>query len=735
MSIFTFPNQRIPESQKNKEWHEKHIINYMTYSTSPEYSERRAEMLELYYAAAAKLSPAKTLIVESTMTKCYGPHLGPKYEVYPLIESQIEQLLGQYRERPLRRRAIVRNEGAVIKKLDTKLDYLAESFLRKENEEIQQSLGFVPETENPDLQLPEDIDDWFETTYRTQSEETAEDIAHQLLVVKKGKEDLYNMLFHYLVSETCYCVLDEKDKNPKLFVPHPLDCYSDTNPMEDIQGDLTYFVFDKYMSANEIFNMFDLNEDDKKTVENYSGIQTNGFERRDASATWYRKTSGTTRVRVVSMYWLSRRKTNFKIITNRETGNEEYKILPPEYKIRNRDEITSVEIDDVRHITMIGPNLTLSYGRLDSKNQLRTIGNDKKRFIPVVGLIGKNNTGIGNIRSLAKKLEWLQDFASDIIYELKLSLRYVDGNVIVYDLSNIPKQFLKDSSVDNALKKVQLYLKRDRMMLINSKDKRQNTYASSVNLSQSKRMNDLLLLLSTIESIASRISGINDNMQGQNNSYEKTGVAEMKLAQASARVENYFGVFDSFIDIVIERMCIQARFIYREGQVFNYFAGDGSSRFMTIFPDFFLEDIGLYFDDNRKEFQKKKLIDDIALQTFSRSQYPELLLSMLKIFNADTSNEAEKQLKKGLRTFQELQEENRKVQMEQEQNLAKIASEDKSEDRNLKREGYQKDVVVANIYSESEQEKTATKEDNENRRKAAEIEKEILLNGNKENKN
>lgn len=735
MSIFSFPNQRIPERQKNEEWHREHIINYVKYAATPDYSKRKEEMLEAYYIAAAKLSPEKEKIVKAMITECYGANLGPKYEVYPLVETILEQLLGQYRERPLRRRAIVRNEEAVIKKLDAKVSMLAESMLREKNQEMESMLGFVPETENPDMQIPEDIEEFFEKDYRTASEETSESILHQILVVKKEKEKLITALRHYLISETAFLVLDEKDGHPSFFVPHPMDCFWDMDPMEDIQKDMNWFVYDKYPSINEIFNMFDLTEDQKRIVEDYHGVNTRESSRRhfEANSNWFRIKDNVIRPRIVSMFWVSRRKTLFKSLINKQTGREEYKILPPEYKPDKRDKeegnIVSVEIDDIRHITMIGPDLVLSYGRLDSESQLRTIGNDKKRFIPAVGLIGQNTTGVGGIRSLAKKLEWLQDFASDILFELKLSLRYIDGNVMVYDLSNIPKEFMKGNHIEEALNKVKYHLKKDRMMLINSRDKRQNTYASSVNISQNKRLNDILVLLSTVEQMAQKISGVNENMQGQGNPYEKASVAEMRLVQASSRVENYFGLFDSFIDIACERLCIKGRHVYRENQVFNYFAGDGALRFLTIYPDFFLEDVGIYFDDNRKEYQKKRMIEQMATETFSRTQYPEMLLSLLKVFNADTSNDAETQLKKGLKAYQEIQEENQRRQEEAQQQANETQEAIAAQQAEIEDKKIQKDIVVANIYARGKQEEANTREESANIRKAAEIEAKLLEAG------
>ena len=115
MSIFNFPNQRIPESKKDEEWHKNHILSYLKYTGTAEFNHVKAEMAELYYAAAAKLSPKQEKIVCATITEKYGENFGPQYYVYPLIESNIEQMVGDYRNRPLKRKCLVNNEKAVIK--------------------------------------------------------------------------------------------------------------------------------------------------------------------------------------------------------------------------------------------------------------------------------------------------------------------------------------------------------------------------------------------------------------------------------------------------------------------------------------------------------------------------------------------------------------------------------------------------------------------------------------------
>lgn len=729
MSIYNFPNQRVPEKEKDEQWHKKHIMGYISYSGTDDYVSKKKEIASLYYAYSAQLTPEEDLKIRKLVTERCGENFGPQYVVYPLIETKIEELVGKYRKRPLKRKCLVNNEKAVIKKLDAKIDMISEKLLRDINKEMETEVGFAPETEKPELQLPEDIEEFFSKDYRTISEEVTEDILYQILLVRKEKEKIYEALKHYLITGRVFGYLDEKDGHPSIYIPHLLDCFYDIDPNSAIQSDIMYFAFDKYMEINEIYNTFDLTEDQKVKIESYANI--NKISNIDYNSTqmsnWFKRTGSSMRPRVISMLWKSRKKVKFKVFQNNNTGKEEYKILEDDYKERNRDNIKTVEIDDIRHITMVGPEIVLSFGSL--KDQMKNIGQPKKRFIPVIGMIDDNFIGTGEIRSLAKKLQYLQDFASEILYEIRLNMRQIDGNAMVYDLSNIPKEWAKFGP-EKALEKVNFYLKRDRMQIINSRDKRANPYASSVNVSQRGRMQELITLLGLIEDLGDKISGI----KSAQNPYQKAAVAEISYEQDTDRIEEYFGVFDTFVEILLERLILKAKHIYKENDVFTYFGGDGQMEFLQIFPDFFIDDLGIYIGDNRKEYERKKRIDDIATQTFGNAQSPNMLLDLIKIWNADSSTEAEAILERGIKALEKMREENTKAMQEQAQAQAQAEAKKQEEEAALKREGYEKDIEVAKIYANNKADETREKVSAENLRKMADIEKELTIANKNEQK-
>ena len=508
-----------------------------------------------------------------------------------------------------------------------------------------------------------------------------------------------------------------------------MDCFYDVDSSEVIQKNPQFFIWSRPLSLNEIFNQFDVTEEQKTIIENYGNILT-----RDTSKykNWFDNKEDNFRPVVVCMEWVSRITKKFLVIKD-EDGKEEFKILPEGYKKRKdrEEDIRSIEVDDVRHIIMVGPAVVLSYGSLE--NQMQTKGNPKKRFLNVVGMVDDSRNGANQNRSLAKKLKYLQDFASEILYEIRINMRYIDGGVLIYDLANIPKEWMA-LGANKALEKVNFHLKRDRIQFINSKDRKQNTYANSVNLSQKGRLTELISLLSVIEEMADRISGISKEAQGMAGQYAKATTTETNMTASSIRMEYYLGPFDSFVDTLLERMILKAKFVYDKNQVFTYYGGDNQAKFLKIFEPFLQEDLGIHIVDNKKEYERKQRIDQIAERTFGNSQDLEVMLSLINVFNSENSTEAEAVVRRGFKAMKETQMNNEKMaqqqqQMAEETKRAAIEKQDSQAEAKL-----ENNIEVAEIYAHQQNNDTITKETNANLRKAAEIENKTAIENNKENK-
>ena len=724
MSSYNFPNQRIPESQKTEEWHRRHIISYVGYSATDEYHQKRREIRELLFAAHGVLTIEQKRVCEAMITQRFGENFGPEYMIYPLIETHIDAIVGKYRLRPLVKKALVNNKSAIIKKLEEKVNMVFESLMRDVNEGISPKIGIDIQTENPQMEIPEDIDEFFEKDYRTISEEIAEDVLYQILEVFKEKEQIYALLRFYLVTGRCYGTIIEKNGHPSIFVPHILDIWYDQDYTQSLQDNLNMFVFDKYMTLNEIFNTWDLSEKQKNTLTGYMTADKSGEHVNNQSQGsrnyWFSTADDGNRVRVVSMNWKSRRKARFLNFVNRKTGATESKVLPDDYKERNRDagNIEEIETEDERVITMIGPDITLAWGRVE--DQMKKKSSPKIRYLSSLGVIDEQEMGTGEIRSIAKKLMPLQNFASEIMYELRLALRRIDGQAMVYDLANIPKAW-GALGPDEVLKKVNFYLKRDGIQIINSKGRKNNPYASSVNVSQKGRIQEVIGLLAVVEDLAKKISGNTDEEMGQAAQYAKATVSEINMHGGYARTEEALGSFITFQTKLLERLILKAKLIYRKGDTFTFYGGDNQLKFLQITEPFFDDDIGLHIGDNRKEEIKIQKMEAMAEQAFINPNTPELMLELLKMYNADSSTEKESVFKKGVRALQEMADANSEKDREiQRQQIEAQNAEGQRRDGQHK-EKLKNNLDVAEVYANNKADDTRIKEQGANLRKAAEI--------------
>ena len=725
--LYNFPDQTIPESQKDEQWHKDHILNWVNFTTQNAYSEDKLELERLYFAYSAKVHPLDEKIIKKTITERYcDVNLGPGFDIYPLIEYTLEQLMGDYRSRPLRYFALVQNRDAVIAKLDEMYDAFLEKIMRKLHKEIEDEEGMSIPTENHDMEIPEDDDEDFFKNFRTASEKQAESNLYFLLVIKKEKEVLYQALLHYLIAGSVSLIMCKKDGHPSIKVAHPLYTDFDVDPHNVIIDNPQYYCYSELLSINEIYNNYDLDEKKKNIINKYAISFSAGNLRGQYSDFWFDKPNSNSglRVRAVTLMWKSRVKKKFKRFYN-SFGNEEMKILPEDYKPRKNDDIVTVEIEDIRHCTMIGPDLVLEYGC--QKDQLKAMGNHKKRFINVVAINSNNKTGTNIIRSVAKKIKFLQDYASEVLWELKLAMRQVDGGVLVYDYSNIPKEWMK-YGLDKAVEKVNFLIKRDKMMLINSADKRSNSYASAVNISQKSKIQDLLNMLSLLENLAAKISGVNGSKMGDQADYTKAGVAQMNLLQASSRIENVYGPFDTFVEKFLERIVLYAQHTYKEGEVFNYYAGDKSLQFLKIMPEIFMDDLGITLSDPRKELQAKEIIDQAASQMLPNMQDPQMILELIKIHMSDSASEAIEILERGIEEMKKAAEERQQQIIQAQEQQAKAVQDAAAAKTQDSRENNQKDIAVAQIYADNKLQSDKVKEVNENLRTAAKIESDLRKN-------
>lgn len=753
---FEIPNQRRSEAQWTKKLYVEHANRMIEFISNKNLSERNEIIAECYRAYSCELTP-KQQELNLAVTKQYGFDLGTQYMVYPLAEMIVDQMVGEYLSLPLRKKTYSINKSAINKKLDEKVKYITEEIFREENKKLEGDLGFLPETENPEIELPDNIEEFFAKNYKTVAEELSDDLITHFLDVLKERRKIKTLLQDFLISEQATAFIAEKDGHPTLVRTKFDETYVDLNPDEEIQSDINIFAYFPMRTKNEILNHYDLNPKQLKEVDEvFARLEQNtvlydNFSFSDDYVTgqnckngtsykgWHQSDSSSHRVKTLYMTWRSRKEIRAKVHVNNITGEKEYTLLKKDYKLRGRDNVETTTIEVIRYVEMLGPEICLKYGEVEDR--MTFIDNKKKVHLPVVHLKGRNTMFSTEIRSVVAKVLPLQALASNILFELRLSIKANNGRVLVYDTSQMPKQFLDAYGTKNALNRMLHHIKKDKILLFNSKDKAARTtfnQFTALDLTNRGQTQDLINALMLVEELGRKFVGLNKERQGDVGQYQTATGTEKAVNASNARTEIYFNPFDEFVQSLLSKMLAKSKFIYKAGQVFNYVFGDMMSKFLTIYQEYFNEDVGLYIGDRFKDKRDKEIIDQAAVRALGNATEKELILDLINVLEAESASESKAILERGLKAFQKLQAENNKMMQEAEQ--AKQESEKAIQEQKdqVIRDGYANNIEVAKIYANNktftEGEKNQSQELQTAAKLELEAEKALLAAQSKEKK-
>ena len=741
-SALGVPDQSIPEKEKDEQWHKDHGIGIAAFSLSKNYDDQRRYILKLFRAYNAELNDDETKLAQS-ITCPNGHDLGVEYVVYPLIQAKVEQALGDFMKRPIRRRAYAIDKASKNKKFDQKLEMLAEDIMRGLTEEMGPDLGFSPDTANQQMELPTDIEDFFAGSFKTTAENVANDLLDLFLDVRKEKQKLKGVFRNFLISDRAHIVLDKVKGHTTMRGVHPLDASYDSDPYKVVQDDHEFFNENWWLTENEIYNTFpELDREEKEEVSamfgNISALSSGTSDSDDLSTSkkydgWYKTDNKIARLRLIKCMWKSPKQIKIKVNENKD-GEVFHKKLTEDDRIRKKDKIEKIRAEIPRHVVMLGPDLVLSWGIMDQR-----LSRKDARWactLPVVSLIRDNDSGTSMVKSMAAKLFQLQEMASEILFEIRLALKKVgNSKVLLYDAAQTPKAFTK-GGYENGLNKVMHHVKKDQFLIFNSKDKgvKQNfNQFSSIDLSQKGVIQDLFNGLAIIEDLASKFTGFTPEREGQIHQNQTATGTDKSIRASASRTEIYYTPFDELIQALLEKVLMKQKFDYEEGEVLQYVIGEFKTKFLTLFKEFFLADMGLYLGDARKDQEMSEIIDRAAEVALGNASGPEMTLGLIEVFEGDSANEKKAVFQRMVDTMAKQREEQSKADQEAQMAAQKKIDDDREGDHTLTREGYENNIEVAEVYKSGKAMDGLQNNMSKERIKAAELAAKELENAQKAN--
>lgn len=731
--ILQFPPQQLPFSRKTKAWRKKHC-DWASNRTFFNYSPVRKSVLhkKINYDLITGKLHMKDLMLVVNPNNIQANFIPDRIQHYPIMNSKLNVLRGEEAKRVFDYRVIITNPNSISEIENNKKIELMQR--------LQQMVADTSQSEEEFNTELEKLNDYF--TYEWQD---LREIRANCLLNHYVKELNMPLIFNkgfmdaMTVAEEIY-MCDIVGGEPTIERINPCKLRVFRSGYSDRIEDADVIIYEDYLSPGKIIDTYydSLTSEDIKYIENISNnpygetsnnssiepdprlefipsgitgdneiINPNQLfsENYDTSLMPY-DTAGN--IRVVRIFWKSKRKIKKVKSYDPITGEETFNFYPETY-ITNKDmgeEEETLWINEAWEGTKIGEKIYVNMRpRLVQYNRLN---NPSRCHFGIVGSIyNLNQDKPFSLVDMMKPYNYLYDAIHD---RLNKMLAKNWGKIITLDLAKVPPKWDIEKW---------LYFARTNSIAVVDSFKEGNVGASTGKLAASLNNNSSgvidaelgnsiqqsINLLEFIKLEMADVAGISKQREGQISNRETVGGVERATLQSSHITEWLFTTHEDVKRRALECFLETAKIALKgRNKKFQYILSDGSMKVMDIDGDEFAEsDYGLVVD-NSNAIQELKQKMDMLAQAALQNQTLNFS-TIMKLYNSSSLAEKQRMVEKNEQELIQRQQEAQQQQMEMQQQQLQAAAQEKEAEMQLKDQLNQRDnetkVLVATIAAQA----------------------------------
>ena len=385
-------------------------------------------------------------------------------------------------------------------------------------------------------------------------------------------------------------------------------------------------------------------------------------------------------LRVLRLYWKSRRRIKKVKSYDPETGEEVYSFYPETYII-NKDageEEWIFYINEAWEGTKIGTDIyvnmrprVLQYNRLSSPSRCH--------FGIIGSIYNLNDSRPYSLVDMMKQYNYLYDVIHD---RLNKTMAKNWGKIITLDLAKVPKNW--------DIEKWMYYAKANGIAVVDSFKEGNvgaatgvvagalnNASSGVIDAEFGNSIQQQINLLEFIKLEMSEVAGITRQREGQVSNRETVGGVERATLQSSHITEWLFVQHEDVKRRALECFLETAKIALRgRSKKFQYILSDNSMKIMEIDGDEFAEaDYGLIVDNSKgvqELSQKLDVLAQAALQNQTLS-----FSTIMKLYSSSSLAEKQRLVEKDERAIQERNSKMQQQQLESDQLIAQAANQQK----------------------------------------------------------
>lgn len=412
-------------------------------------------------------------------------------------------------------------------------------------------------------------------------------------------------------------------------------------------------------------------------------------------------------LRVLRMYWKSRRKIKKVKSYDLDTGEEIYNFYPETYIINEDlgEEEQIFYVNEAWEGTKIGTDIYVNMRpRVIQYNRL---SNPSKCHFGIIGSIyNLNESRPFSLVDMMKQYNYLYDAIHDRLNKL-MARNW--GKILRLDLARVPKGWdiekwiyyakANGLAVEDSFKEGNIGAATGKLAgALN------NASSGVIDAEFGNSIQQQINLLEFIKLEMSEVAGITRQREGQVSNRETVGGVERATLQSSHITEWLFVIHDDVKKRALECFLETAKIAFKgRSKKFSYILSDGSERIADIDGDEFAEaDYGLVVDNSRgaQELdQKLDMLAQAALQNQTLS-----FSTIMKLYNSSSLAEKQRLVERDEQLIQERISQSQQQQLEAQQQIAQMESQQRQAELQQKEQANIRDnetkILIAQMQKE-----------------------------------
>ena len=749
--LINLPPQQLPFSKKNKKWRKAHLdwadsktfFNYSLVRKSVIHKKINYDLLN----GKLHMSDIELVLNPDNIKAGFVPD---RIQHYPIMNSKLNVLRGEESRRVFDYRVIVTNPNAISEIENNKKEELLKN--------LQELIANTSKSEEEFNQELEKLNDYYTYEWQDMRETRGNAILNHYV-----KEYNIPLLFNngfmdaVTVGEEIY-QCDIVGGEPIIERLNPLKVRIFKSGYSNKIEDADMIIIEDYWSPGKVIDTYYdvLSKKDIEYIENIPDhvgqasidsmdniderfgyvnnhmvgeeISTDGFYFdpfnlfSDSISNSLLPYDLAGNIRVLKMYWKSRRRIKKVKSYDPETGEEIYNFYPETYVIDkdNGEEEQILYINEAWEGTKIGTDIyvnmrprVIQYNRLSSPSRCN--------FGIIGSIYNLNDSRPFSLVDMMKRYNYFYDVIHDRLNKI-MARNW--GKLLRLDLAKVPKKWdiekwmyyakvngiavedsFKEGNIGSATGKLAGALNNSSSGVIDAEFG--NSIQSQINL------------LEFIKMEMSEVVGITRQREGQISNRETVGGIERATLQSSHITEWLFVIHDDVKRRVLECFLETAKIAFKgRSKKFPYILSDGSMKIMDVDGDEFAEaDYGLVVDNSQgtqELAQKLDMLAQAALQNQTLS-----FSTIMRLYNSSSLAEKQRLVERDEQAIQErnaqaqqqqLQSQQQMVQLENEQRLAEMQQKEQANIRDNETK-----IIIAQIQASNKEDGISEPEDDDGR--------------------